>query len=99
MYALFLAFVFVVAVLAMAAAAAELLEKHVLRRRHRLHQAGRRERVQAIAVELVTPAFVCPDCGAKSWHPEDGRQGWCGRCHRFTGRPAGLDIPAERRSA
>lgn len=52
----------------------------------------------------VPPAFVCPDCGARSWHPEDRRHGWCGACKAYTGRPAGLDLPAEaadppRRSA
>jgi hypothetical protein len=45
------------------------------------------------------PAFVCPSCGARSWHPEDGRQGWCGHCKAFTGRPDGLDIPTDRRTA
>lgn len=44
----------------------------------------------------VPPAFVCPHCGASSWHPEDGRHGWCGRCHAYTGRPAGLDIPTDQ---
>jgi hypothetical protein len=31
------------------------------------------------------PAFVCPRCSAKSWHPDDGKHGYCGRCHAFTG--------------
>jgi ribosomal protein S27AE len=31
------------------------------------------------------PSFTCPDCGATSYHPEDVRHGYCGRCHAFTG--------------
>jgi hypothetical protein len=30
------------------------------------------------------PAFVCPVCGTPSWNLNDGRQGYCGRCHKFT---------------
>lgn len=37
------------------------------------------------------PAFVCPKCTARSWHPEDGRHGYCGRCHEFTGDPLTQD--------
>ncbi len=33
------------------------------------------------------PAFTCPCCGAKSWHPKDGEQKWCGRCSWWTGDP------------
>lgn len=44
------------------------------------------------------PAFVCPDCGAQSWNPNDQRFGWCGRCKSYTGRPRGLDID-DRRTA
>ena len=32
------------------------------------------------------PAYVCPICGKSSWHPEDGRQGFCNGCHAFTSR-------------
>lgn len=35
---------------------------------------------------ILPPAFICPDCGARSWHPDDGRYGYCGRCKRHTGR-------------
>lgn len=31
--------------------------------------------------------FTCPQCGARSWHPEDLRQGYCGRCRTFTAAP------------
>lgn len=31
------------------------------------------------------PSFVCPRCGARSYHPEDIRWGYCGRCHDYTG--------------
>lgn len=36
----------------------------------------------------AAPAFTCPDCGTVSAHPDDLAQGYCGRCHRFTGLPA-----------
>lgn len=32
-----------------------------------------------------TVPFTCPDCGAVSYHPEDAKQGYCGRCKAFTG--------------
>lgn len=33
----------------------------------------------------TSPSFRCPECGAVSYHPEDIRQGYCGRCHKWTG--------------
>ncbi len=36
--------------------------------------------------------FICPACGAASSSPEDLREGYCGRCHAFTGK---LQPPAE----
>lgn len=33
------------------------------------------------------PAFTCPCCGAVSHHPTDLEQGYCGRCHWWTGDP------------
>lgn len=41
---------------------------------------------------LEHPVFTCPKCLAVSHHPEDVRQGYCGRCHDFTGIYAG-DTP------
>lgn len=35
----------------------------------------------------IAPQFVCPTCGAASWHPDDRRHGYCGRCHAFTAAP------------
>jgi hypothetical protein len=29
----------------------------------------------------------CPRCGTPSHHPEDERQGYCGRCHWWTSDP------------
>lgn len=29
--------------------------------------------------------FTCPKCGAVSYNPNDIREGYCGRCHEFTG--------------
>jgi hypothetical protein len=45
------------------------------------------------------PSFVCPACRSASSHPEDVRNGYCGHCHDFTGRPTpGLPpAPAGRR--
>lgn len=31
------------------------------------------------------PAFTCPRCGAESWNRYDGEQGYCSRCHWWTG--------------
>jgi hypothetical protein len=36
--------------------------------------------------------FVCPHCGAASHNPNDVRERYCGRCHRFVDDPA-LDPP------
>ncbi|MEV5451306.1 hypothetical protein [Streptomyces sp. NPDC052535] len=33
------------------------------------------------------PSIVCPECGAQSWHPKDVEEGYCGRCHWWTGDP------------
>jgi transcription initiation factor IIE alpha subunit len=36
--------------------------------------------------------FTCPRCGATSYHPTDLEEGYCGRCHDWTGaerRPLG----------
>ena len=30
--------------------------------------------------------FACPRCGAVSHHPTDAAEGYCGRCHDWTGR-------------
>lgn len=34
-------------------------------------------------------SFTCPRCGATSYHPEDERNGYCGRCHDWTALKAG----------
>jgi ribosomal protein S27AE len=33
----------------------------------------------------VTTSFTCPDCGAVSYHPDDVRYRYCGRCRDFKG--------------
>lgn len=33
------------------------------------------------------PSITCPRCGATSYHPEDIKQGYCGRCHWWTSDP------------
>lgn len=42
---------------------------------------------------MTAPSFTCPRCGAVSYHPNDIREGYCGRCHDWTGDPAGLKCP------
>jgi ribosomal protein L37E len=32
--------------------------------------------------------FTCPRCGMTSYNPNDIREGYCGNCHDWTGRPA-----------
>ena len=29
------------------------------------------------------PHFTCPECGIKSWNPNDIHERYCGRCHIF----------------
>jgi hypothetical protein len=29
------------------------------------------------------PVFECPNCGARSYNPNDIRERYCGRCHEF----------------
>jgi hypothetical protein len=29
--------------------------------------------------------YVCPRCGARSYHPRDAAERYCGRCHLFGG--------------
>lgn len=40
------------------------------------------------------PAFVCPFCGKASWNVNDGRYGYCGRCHYWT-RDVDLEVLEE----
>lgn len=35
--------------------------------------------------QLNAGSFTCPVCQARSYHPDDVRYGYCGRCHAFTG--------------
>ena len=30
------------------------------------------------------PSVTCPDCRMRSYHPDDIKWGYCGRCHAFT---------------
>lgn len=36
---------------------------------------------------MTTERFTCPVCGASSSHPDDLKNGYCGRCHEFTAEP------------
>ncbi len=38
-----------------------------------------------VASQNQQASFVCPECRTQSWHPEDVKQGYCGRCHFWTG--------------
>jgi ribosomal protein S27AE len=31
-------------------------------------------------------SFTCPVCGAVSHHPDDVAEGYCGKCHAWTGQ-------------
>lgn len=42
---------------------------------------------QALERELGPLPFICPDCSATSYHPQDKRYGYCGRCRAYTGAP------------
>jgi hypothetical protein len=33
------------------------------------------------------PSFTCPVCGAVSYNPNDIREQYCGRCHKFVNDP------------
>lgn len=57
--------------------------------------------VEALGMKLVVvpaegrpddppPSIICPRCQATSYHPEDVRHGYCGRCHEFTGTDRGV---------
>jgi predicted RNA-binding Zn-ribbon protein involved in translation (DUF1610 family) len=36
--------------------------------------------------------FICPDCGAASWNPNDKTHRYCGRCHKFFAKEAPMTI-------
>lgn len=38
-------------------------------------------------IQNVPDGFVCPDCSKVSNDPRDLREGYCGACHKVTGRP------------
>ena len=38
----------------------------------------------------MEPPFDCPRCGARSWHPTDAAEGYCGACHGWTRLAAGV---------
>lgn len=38
-------------------------------------------------VEGLEKSFRCPQCGIVSHNPNDMREGYCGCCHAWTGRP------------
>jgi len=46
---------------------------------------------------VTASSFTCPRCGTVSYHPDDIRFGYCGRCHWWTGDPqlGALDVIAQ----
>lgn len=51
----------------------------------------------------VVERFACPRCGKTSSHPEDVKQGYCGRCHEWTAEQAAVtaalaQVPADQRA-
>lgn len=48
------------------------------------------ESEDGVVMACTDPAcrhFTCPRCGMVSHHPEDRREGYCGRCHDWTADP------------
>jgi hypothetical protein len=44
------------------------------------------DRLDATSVGFSSDrVFVCPRCGAVSHNPQDVKEGYCGRCHDWTG--------------
>lgn len=39
------------------------------------------------------PSITCPWCGATSYHPMDVAEGYCGRCHDWTGTDTSREVP------
>jgi hypothetical protein len=37
-----------------------------------------------VSLDPLPTTFTCPHCGAVSANPTDFREGYCGRCHRWT---------------
>jgi hypothetical protein len=48
----------------------------------RLHAPGE------LANAASAPSITCPRCGMTSYSENDIREGYCGNCHDWTGRPA-----------
>lgn len=42
-------------------------------------------RLRSRAVTTPQTGFTCPFCARTSSHPEDGKAGYCGACHAYTG--------------
>lgn len=47
------------------------------------HYKGRRD-------STTNDAITCPRCNRTSYHPQDIKHGYCGRCHWWTSDPAGV---------
>jgi hypothetical protein len=47
--------------------------------------ARKAEAADAVLKNARAAPFVCPRCGAASYHPKDEEHGYCGRCHQFVG--------------
>jgi hypothetical protein len=41
------------------------------------------------------PSFTCPFCGALSHNPNDARERYCGRCHRFVDDASWVEAEVE----
>jgi hypothetical protein len=40
--------------------------------------------IEAMIEPPEPPSFVCPRCGARSFNPNDVKEGYCGKCHDYT---------------
>jgi hypothetical protein len=45
--------------------------------------------------ELGVPFFFCRKCGAASYNWNDAKEGYCGKCHDWTGPQGGLPLDGE----
>lgn len=72
-------------------AAAFILVRRTQRRNRTLEDEnadlGEKVDVWVEAEREKQPSITCPVCAMTSYNPNDIREGYCGNCHAFTGRP------------
>lgn len=63
-------------------------EHHEACQAHWMTLSARAAQGDGLAAAELARCFVCPKCRAVSYNPNDQREGYCGRCHDFTGQVA-----------